>query len=217
MASNAPPRFWPFALLQFCRVYNYWPRSNLKTPPPWEKMKGSGFTFNLERDLHPWGCYMVAKLPKEHPLVQVDSTHADPGLEGVFLGWHDTTPSAWMYSVRLQRLMLVKDAVFDHDRDYPFLDLTSIIKPGSLTADQINEMHATDLESGDSEFMEETEAVQSAAATKSAQHNKSEDGGAEQVRGFRDELGSLTEIMQNLKEPLTDVTASTTNRQLRKR
>eukprot|EP00961_Rhodomonas_salina_P168775 2274398-Rhodomonas_salina.1 len=72
-------------------------------------------------------------------------------------------------------------------------------------------MHATDLESG--EFMEETEA----AATQSAQHDTSEDGGAEQVRGFRDELGLLTEIMQNLKEPLKDVTASTTNWQLRKR
>eukprot|EP00961_Rhodomonas_salina_P151988 2046140-Rhodomonas_salina.1 len=83
MASNAPPRFWPFALLHFCRVYNYWP--GCKTLPPWEKMEGSGFTFNLERDLHPRGCYMVAKLPKEHPLVQVDSTHVDRGLEGVFL------------------------------------------------------------------------------------------------------------------------------------
>eukprot|EP00961_Rhodomonas_salina_P234368 3167565-Rhodomonas_salina.1 len=130
---------------------------------------------------------MVAKLPKEHPLVQVDSTHADRGLEGVFMGWHDTTLSAWMYSVRLRRVMLVKDAVFDHDGDYPFLDPTSIIKPGTLTADQINEMHATDLESG--EFMEETDAAQSAAATQSAQHDTSEDGGAEQVRGFRDELG----------------------------
>eukprot|EP00961_Rhodomonas_salina_P168776 2274398-Rhodomonas_salina.2 len=53
-------------------------------------------------------------------------------------GWHDTTPSAWMYSVRLQLVMLVKDTVFDHDRDYPFLDPTSIIKQGTLTADQIN-------------------------------------------------------------------------------
>eukprot|EP00961_Rhodomonas_salina_P094731 1274952-Rhodomonas_salina.1 len=66
-------------------------------------MKTLGFTFDMERDLHPWGCYMVAKLPKEHPLVKVDSTHTDRGLEGVFLGWQDTTPAAWMYSVRLQR------------------------------------------------------------------------------------------------------------------
>eukprot|EP00961_Rhodomonas_salina_P164853 2221459-Rhodomonas_salina.1 len=65
-------------------------------------MKKSKFSFDRDRDLHPWGCYMVEKLPKEHPLVQVDSTHADWGLEGVFLGWHDTTPSACMYSVRLQ-------------------------------------------------------------------------------------------------------------------
>eukprot|EP00961_Rhodomonas_salina_P127993 1725052-Rhodomonas_salina.1 len=24
-SSNAPARFWPFALLHFCRTYNYWP------------------------------------------------------------------------------------------------------------------------------------------------------------------------------------------------
>eukprot|EP00961_Rhodomonas_salina_P188819 2548012-Rhodomonas_salina.1 len=71
-------------------------------------MKDSEFTFDLDRDLHQWGCYMVAKLPKEHPLVQIDLTHADRGLEGIFLpvGWHDTTPSAGMYSVRLQQVML---------------------------------------------------------------------------------------------------------------
>eukprot|EP00961_Rhodomonas_salina_P217156 2934195-Rhodomonas_salina.1 len=79
---------------------------------------------------------MVAKLPKEHPLVQLDSTHADQGLEGVFLGWHDTTQSAWMYSVQLQCIMRVQDAVFHHDDEYPFLNSTSIITPGTLTADQ---------------------------------------------------------------------------------
>eukprot|EP00961_Rhodomonas_salina_P258704 3495896-Rhodomonas_salina.1 len=61
-------------------------------------MKTSGFTFDMECDLHPWGCYMVTKLPKEHQLVKMDLTHADQGLKGVFLGWHDTTPAAWMYS-----------------------------------------------------------------------------------------------------------------------
>eukprot|EP00961_Rhodomonas_salina_P240843 3254288-Rhodomonas_salina.2 len=81
---------------------------------------------------------MVEKLPKEHPLVQIDSTHANRGLEGVFLGWHDTTQSAWMYSVKLQRVMHVQDAVFHHDYEYPFLNLQSIITPGTLTADQIN-------------------------------------------------------------------------------
>eukprot|EP00961_Rhodomonas_salina_P039651 532600-Rhodomonas_salina.1 len=104
-------------------------------------MGKSRFCFDKERDLRPWGCYMVAKLPKEHPLVQLDSMHADQGLEGVFLGWHDTTLSAWMYSVKLQRIMSVQDAVFHHDYEYQFLNPTSIITPGTLTADQVNEMH----------------------------------------------------------------------------
>eukprot|EP00961_Rhodomonas_salina_P024195 325873-Rhodomonas_salina.1 len=111
---------------------------------------------------------MVAKLPKEHPLVQVDSTHADQGLEGVFLGWHDTMPSAWMYSVSLQLVMLVQDAVFDHDGDYPFLDLTCIVTPGTLTADQINEMHATDLKLGET-LENDDDAMASAAPAQPAQ------------------------------------------------
>eukprot|EP00961_Rhodomonas_salina_P029985 403960-Rhodomonas_salina.1 len=152
----------------------------------------------MEQDLHPWGCYMAAKLPKEHPLVAVDSTHADQGLEGVFLGWHDTTPSAWMYSVQLQLVMLVQDAIFHHDMDYLFLDPSCIVTPGTLTADQINEMHSTDLESGES---------------LEAQAERSEEGGAEHVGTFRDEL---TEILEELKKPLKEVLEQAT-RQLRKR
>eukprot|EP00961_Rhodomonas_salina_P197098 2660254-Rhodomonas_salina.1 len=38
-ASNAPARFWPFALLHWCQIYNYWPGS--KTPPPWDAMEKS--------------------------------------------------------------------------------------------------------------------------------------------------------------------------------
>eukprot|EP00961_Rhodomonas_salina_P182803 2468129-Rhodomonas_salina.1 len=76
-SSNAPARFWPFALLHFCRTYNFWPGAN--SPLPWEVMRDSNFNFDMERDLHPWGCYAVGKLPKEHPLVSVNTTHADRG------------------------------------------------------------------------------------------------------------------------------------------
>eukprot|EP00961_Rhodomonas_salina_P121495 1635437-Rhodomonas_salina.3 len=118
-ASNAPPRFWPFALLHFCRTFNYWPGAN--SPLPWTTMAKSNFSFNIERDLHPFCCYMVAKLHSDHPLVSVNKTHADRGLEGAFLGWHDSTPSCYMYSFRLQHVLRVQDAVFDHDDEYPFL------------------------------------------------------------------------------------------------
>ena len=147
-ASNAPARFWPFALLQFCRVYNYWPTKN--SPPPWEKMKESSFSFDLERDLHPWGCYMAAKLPREHLLVQEDTTHADRGLEGAFMGWHDTTPVAWMYSFKLQRVIRVSDPIFHHDDEYPFMDPSVVLTPGSLTADHVKQMHEQDISTGES-------------------------------------------------------------------
>eukprot|EP00961_Rhodomonas_salina_P158522 2133658-Rhodomonas_salina.1 len=38
-SSNALPRFWPFALLHFCWVYNYW--LGATTAPPWESMQKS--------------------------------------------------------------------------------------------------------------------------------------------------------------------------------
>eukprot|EP00961_Rhodomonas_salina_P223427 3021206-Rhodomonas_salina.4 len=166
----------------------------------------------MDRDLHPWGCYMVAKLQKEHQLVQVDLTHADQGLEGVFLGWHDTTPSAWMYSVRLERVMLVQDEVLDHNGDYPFLDPTCIVTPGTLTADQINEMHATDLKWGET-LGDDENTLASVASTQPAQH-VSEDWGATKVGSFRDEV---SEILENLQKQLRAVTADPNTQQLWKR
>ena len=88
--------------MHFCRLFNYWPSAT--SIPPWETMTESKFKFNMECDLKAaWGCYMLAHLPSEHPLVLLDKTHADLALEGVFLGWHDTTPTAWMYSFELDR------------------------------------------------------------------------------------------------------------------
>eukprot|EP00961_Rhodomonas_salina_P273334 3693292-Rhodomonas_salina.1 len=55
-ASNVPARFWPFTLMHFCRTYNHWPGAN--SPPQWQSMTKSNFTFDVERDLHPFGCYM---------------------------------------------------------------------------------------------------------------------------------------------------------------
>eukprot|EP00961_Rhodomonas_salina_P160461 2160181-Rhodomonas_salina.1 len=62
--------------------------------------------------------------------------------------------------------------------DFPFLDQTCIITPGTLTADQItNEMHDTDTKLGES--METDEEALSAAPTQPEQQTVSEDGGAE--------------------------------------
>eukprot|EP00961_Rhodomonas_salina_P023683 318171-Rhodomonas_salina.1 len=139
---------------------------------------------------------MTAKLPKEHQLVMVDSTHADRGSVG---------------SVRLQCVMRVQDTIFNHNMDYAFLNPTCIVMPGTLTADQINEMHVTDLEKGDT-FEMEDEGL-SAAPTQPARTEESEDGGAGQVGTFKDEL---TEILESLKKPLETIPEQPT-RQLRKR
>eukprot|EP00961_Rhodomonas_salina_P130015 1750732-Rhodomonas_salina.1 len=70
-------------------------------------------------------------------------------MEGAFLGWHDSTPTCYMYSFWLQRVLRVQDAVFDHDDEYPFLDPVCLVTPGMLTDDQVRDMHETDLKSGE--------------------------------------------------------------------
>eukprot|EP00961_Rhodomonas_salina_P109491 1473905-Rhodomonas_salina.1 len=79
--------------------------------------------------------------------------------------------------------------------DYPFLDPTCIVTPGTLTADQINKMHVTDLEKGDTFKMEDKGL--SAAPTQHARTEESEDRGAVQVGTFKDEL---TEVLEALKK-----------------
>eukprot|EP00961_Rhodomonas_salina_P146395 1970674-Rhodomonas_salina.1 len=64
-------------------------------------------------------------------------------MEGAFLGWHDSTLTCYMYSFRLQRVLRVQDAVFDHDDEYPFLDPKCLVTQGMLTDNQVKEMHAT--------------------------------------------------------------------------
>eukprot|EP00961_Rhodomonas_salina_P063146 848464-Rhodomonas_salina.1 len=143
LANNAPARFWPFALLHVCHVYNYWPGAN--SPSQWESMTTSNFFFNINRDLHQFTCYMVAKLHSYHPLVVANKTHADRGLEGAFLGWHDSTLTCLMYSFQLQRILQVQDTVFDHDDEYLFLDPACLVSRGMLTDDMVREMLETDL------------------------------------------------------------------------
>eukprot|EP00961_Rhodomonas_salina_P256583 3467238-Rhodomonas_salina.2 len=116
-------------------------------------MKDSQFDFNMERDLHPWGCFVVAKLSKEHPLVSENTTHADRGIEGAFLGWHDSMPTCWIHSFSLQCILRMQDVVFNHNDEYPFLYLSCLVTPGILSDDQVVEMHKTDLRMG--EWMDE--------------------------------------------------------------
>jgi hypothetical protein len=210
-ASNAPTRFWPFALIHFCRTFNYWPGAT--TPPPWETMMTSLFSFNLERDLHPWGCYMVAKIPRENPMVE-DTTHSDRGVEGAFLGWHDTTPTCWMFSFKHQRILRVQDAVFNHDEEYPFRTPESIITPGVLTADLVAAMHSEDALKG-----EPTEDdTLSQAQTQTSPPTLSPLGGASPVEqheahqmpvdgSMHGDGGALSPDMEASLAPLRDIAA----------
>eukprot|EP00961_Rhodomonas_salina_P153129 2061737-Rhodomonas_salina.2 len=215
-SSNAPARFWPFALLHFCCTYYYWPGAH--SPPPWESMDNSQFDFNMEQDLHPWGCYVVAKLPKEHPLVSVNTTHADRGIEGAFLGWHDSTPTCWIYSFRLQRILCMQDVVFNHDDEYPFMDPSCLVTPGILLDDQVVEMHKTDLKFG--EWMDEEELSQLPTQPANTMESEIEQDDRQRTDPVTE---PLREIAKTLWDPTllrdnSDITRDTPEqRQLRKR
>ena len=161
----------------------------------------SSFSFDMERNLHPWGCYMPACLPREHLLVQEDSTHADRCLEGAFMGWHDTTPVAWMYSFRLQRVIREADPIFQHDNEYPFLDPTVVLTPGSLTADQVKQMHEQDIMAGEADDLASAVSTQRGFVY----------GG---VQTERPELEGLRAIREQLLELLRDVTTGESQQQL---
>mmetsp|Transcript_60981 Transcript_60981/g.125700 ORF Transcript_60981/g.125700 Transcript_60981/m.125700 type:complete len:410 (+) Transcript_60981:404-1633(+) len=116
--ANMPYQYWPWALTQFCRIYNYWPSKG--HAPPWVMLTDHRFSQSLHCNLHPFGCLIIGKLPREHPLV-TNTVLSDRGLEGVFLGWDLSTPTVWMWSFRLRKAVCIHDPVF-YDKRFPFAD-----------------------------------------------------------------------------------------------
>jgi hypothetical protein len=110
-----PRRFWPDALLHWCRTYARWPDASGHTA--WDKLDESGthsLCHDLARDLHVFGSYVTGHLPREHPHV-ADTTHDDRAEEGVFLGNDLTTPTFWLWSFKHKKAMLMSDPKhFDH-------------------------------------------------------------------------------------------------------
>ena len=47
----------------------------------------------------------------EHPLVK-DTTNSDRALEGAFLGWDVSTPTAWIWSFRKKEAVRMHDPIF---------------------------------------------------------------------------------------------------------
>jgi hypothetical protein len=138
--AGMPYRFWPYALAQFCRIYNYWPCKG--HAPPWELLTDTDFNHNLRRDIQTFGCYVIGQLPREHPLVK-DTTHSDRGLEGAFLGWDLLTPTCWIYSFRLQKPVRMSDPTF-FNRKFPFLTPEILANRHDISPAEIALMHEED-------------------------------------------------------------------------
>ena len=141
--ANLPRRFWPYAMLHFCRIYAYWPDSEGRSA--WEKLDALGphaLCHDETRDLHQFGSYVTGHLPRTHPLV-INETLDDRALEGVWLGNDLTTPTFWMYSFRTRKVVRLSDPRhFDHI--LPFLQPADIPHKIDLTAADICDMHAAD-------------------------------------------------------------------------
>mmetsp|Transcript_29944 Transcript_29944/g.61572 ORF Transcript_29944/g.61572 Transcript_29944/m.61572 type:complete len:247 (+) Transcript_29944:34-774(+) len=109
-------------------------------------LRSHRFCQRLSRDLHPFGCYVIGRLPREHPEV-IDTTHSDRGLEGAFLGWDLHTPTVWLWSFRKKKAIRMHDPVFYNTR-FPFKN-PDILLNRDLTLAEVREMHAVDLETGE--------------------------------------------------------------------
>ena len=141
--ANMPRRFWPDALLHWCRTYAHWPDASGHTA--WEKLDELGphsLCHNLKRDRHVFGSYVTGHLPREHPHV-ADTTHDDRAEEGVFLGNDLTTPTFWLWSFKHKKAMRMSDPKhFDHI--LPFLQPADVHHAIPLTAQEVLRMHAKD-------------------------------------------------------------------------
>ena len=141
--ANLPRRFWPYAMLHFCRIYAYWPDKQGKSA--WEKLDAHGphaLCHDETRDLHRFGSYVTGHLPRTHPLVE-NETLDDRALEGVWLGNDLSTPMFWMYSFKLRKVVRLSDPRhFDHI--LPFLCPEDIPHRIDLSADDICTMHEED-------------------------------------------------------------------------
>ena len=141
--ANMPRRFWPDALLHWCRTYAHWPDAAGHTG--WQKLDELGphaLCHDLERDRHVFGSYVTGHLPREHPHV-VDTTHDDRAEEGVFLGNDLTTPTFWLWSFKHRKAMRLSDPKhFDHI--LPFLQPADVHHVIPLTGQDILRMHAAD-------------------------------------------------------------------------
>eukprot|EP00961_Rhodomonas_salina_P179639 2424071-Rhodomonas_salina.1 len=137
--ANMPYRFWPWAVIQFCRIFNYWPTKS--HAPPWTLLEGHCFSTSLHRDLHPFGCYVIGKLPRDHPLV-TNTTNSDRGLEGAFLGWDLKTLTVWIWSFKKRAPVRLHYQVF-FDRKFPFRD-PNVLVNRELSAAEVKRMHDKD-------------------------------------------------------------------------
>jgi len=141
--ANLPRRFWPYAILHFCRVYAYWPDKQGKSA--WEKLDAHGphaLCHDEARDLHRFESYVTGRLPRTHPLVE-NETLDDQALEEVWLGNDLSTPMFWMYLFKLRKVVRLSDPRhFDHI--LPFLRPEDIPHRIDLSSDDICKMHEED-------------------------------------------------------------------------
>ena len=83
-----PAKFWPATVQMVAALHNIFPRAGSTS-------FDMGQPHNMHCDpnflLHPPGCLVIVKLPKEHRLV-TDSSNGPRGLEGLFFGCHAVSP-----------------------------------------------------------------------------------------------------------------------------
>jgi hypothetical protein len=141
--ANLPRRFWPYAMLHFCRVYAHWPDKQGKSA--WAKLDSHGphaLCHDEAHDLHLFGSYVTGHLPRTHPLVE-NETLDDRALEGMWLGNDLSDPMFWMYSFKLRKVVRLSDPRhFDHILPFPCRE--DIPHRIDLPADDICKMHEED-------------------------------------------------------------------------
>ena len=91
---------------------------------------------------HPFGCRIVAKLPKLYSQV-IGKSFGNRYVEGIFIYSDDKTSSMHMFDMISRKIMVVSDFKTYHDQ-FPFHSQHCLLYP-SYTAAEIAKMHTQDV------------------------------------------------------------------------
>ena len=149
LTCGAPTRFWADATTDFTIKKNFlWAsedqHGSLTTAH--DRMRPA-FAGTLATVNIPFGCRVLARIPREHRLVS-NGSFGDRFVEGIYLHSDTKTPCIFIYVFSAKAKMLVQDFEF-FPEDYPFRNPNCLTRRATELHAEMKRMHAEDTHDDD--------------------------------------------------------------------